>query len=127
VTPAPCAAPPTLPCRPDCRGWVVDPRTGLIEPCAACEHWSTSDEGINDVLQHMQLCRACADLAVLAGAREPIVAVFAGIHYRLTEGGWVATVYASRAEVVSTAAYPTREDAREAGMAWLRRLRGQPW
>jgi hypothetical protein len=105
----------------------VELRHGLIEPCAACEHWPDGDEGLNDVLLHLQVCRACADLAVLAGAREPIVAVFEGIQYSETPAGWVAMVYACRCEVVATAPYPTRADAREAGMAWLRRLRGQPW
>lgn len=128
MTPAPCRDPPAVPCRPDCRGWIVQPRSGLIEPCAACEHWSTTEEGFLQVLQHLEGCRPCADLAVLAGAREPIVSVFEGLNFRQeSSGSWVAVVSSRRCELVVTAPYPDRADAREAGTAWLRRLRGQPW
>lgn len=158
MTPAPCAAPPTLPCRPGCRGWYVEHETGLIQPCVPCDEWvssnlegmsraaeagialtdaelrlitddapATADDQLAKLLQHFERCRACADLAVMSGAREPILSVFEGINYELRPGGWVGVIYSKGAEVVATAPYAERADAREAGMAWLRRLRGQPW
>lgn len=118
-----CIAPPDLPCRPHCPGWVVE-RGKYLQPCAACDQWPAGD-GLEALLAHVDACNWCADRAMLQGAVEPVVMALAGLDFHRVEGGWRADVCGRRAAViVSTAVYPTREEAREAGNAWMKRFRG---
>ena len=129
MTPAPCIAPPALPCSPYCRGWAVTAgarRPHYLQPCGACEHWPMTEDGAASLLDHIEACRACADQAVMCGAFEPLYRLFEGISFSEAEGGWTASVTVHGRPLVTTAVYPERADAREAGMAWLRRLRGEP-
>jgi hypothetical protein len=122
LTPAPCIAPPALPCRPDCRGWIV--AGNYLQPCPTCEHWPMSSDGAMAVLDHLEACHPCADLAVARGAFELIYRLFEGLSFAETTSGWTASIAVHGRSLVTTAVYPDRDGAREAGMAWLRRLRG---
>jgi hypothetical protein len=118
LKPAPCAFPPPLPCRPDCRGWVV--RGPVLHPCVICDEWTSGD-----VLAHMDVCPPCRDLAVHRGAFEPVHRLFEGLHLVRSADGWRAEVIVRDHTVVTTAVYEERADAAEAGHGWLRKLRGE--
>jgi len=130
-----CIAPPALPCYPNCAGWMVVTGPGpwldfnqrcYLQPCPACDHWPVTEEGAMAMLDHIEACRACADRAIMCGAFEPIYRLFEGISFTEVAFGWTASVTVHGRPLVTTAVYPARADAREAGMAWLRRLRGEP-
>lgn len=119
MKPAPCLTPPALPCRPDCRGWIV--HGPVLHACLRCDEW-TDDA----VVLHMDFCAGCRDLAVVMGAFEPVHRLYDGLQFARTEKGWTASVIIRDRTILTTAAYAERADAREAGLAWLGRLRAKP-
>jgi hypothetical protein len=120
MTPAPCIAPPALPCSPECRGWLL--RGPVLHGCLSCDEWL--DDG--EVVLHMDFCAGCRDLAVIRGAFEPVHRLYDGLQFTRTEKGWTASVLIRNKTIITTAVYPSRADAAEAGLAWLARLRAHP-
>jgi hypothetical protein len=96
-------------------------RGPVLHACPACDEWNDGD-----VVLHMDFCAGCRDLAVVRGAFEPVHRLYDGLQFNQTEKGWSASVLIRQREILRTAVYPTRDDAAEAGLVWLRRLRAQP-
>lgn len=124
MIPVACVSPPTLPCNPTCRGWRVEHE--MLVPCAECEHWAPDGAKADEqLLRHMELCRACADYAVSLGAVEPVFGIIGPFEMIEADGKWSARVRVSGHEVVRTAGYPSKDAARAAAMAWISVLRGR--
>lgn len=119
-----CTRPPDLPCRPGCPGWVVE-HGKYLQACAACDHFPANDTLW--AIEHLIECAWCRDKAEAEGALEAHALIIQGLDFEEVPGGWTAHVcmgLGAAHRIVSTAVYPTRDEARAAGRAWEKRLRG---